>query len=195
MGWPVGYRLPPESDLIDQILLAAGKALYLANRFEVNCSYILRIANLADIVQADPVLSLEEALSRLPADQMLGRTLRDLSSRTDLGMTQDKSTALTQARLARNYVAHEGAAAFGDLYSYNVQGMLDALRALRAKVRDLAQGDNLVSAWVFQIEKPREPIPLILHAYLDLVDDWLFGHMPANWLDVNWQCDHEPPRH
>jgi hypothetical protein len=28
---PVGYRPPPESDLIDEIMLATGKALYLAN--------------------------------------------------------------------------------------------------------------------------------------------------------------------
>src|SRR5450755_1710041 len=159
MGWSIGYRLPYESDLIDEILLAAGKALYLANRFEANCAYVLRIANLVDVIKGDPVLSLEEAASRLATDQALGRTLRDLSSRTDMGMTRDQSTTLTQARLARNYLAHEGAAALGDLYSYNVQKMLDALRALQASVRDLAEGDNLVSELVFQIEEPREPTP------------------------------------
>jgi hypothetical protein len=194
MGWSIGYRLPYESDLIDEILLATGKALYLANRFEAKCSYVLRIANLVDVIKGDPVLSLEDAVSRLSADQMLGRTLRDLSSRADMGMTPDKSAKLTRARLARNYIGHKGAAALGDLYGYNVQEMLDALRALQANVRDLAAGDNLVSEWIFQIEEPREPTPSVREAYLELVDDWIFGHMPENWLDVNWRRDHQPPR-
>lgn len=194
MGWSIGYRLPHESDLIDEILLAAGKALYLTNRFEGKCSYVLRVANLSDLLEADPVLSLEEAASRLPADIMLGRTLGDLGSRTDMGLTQDMLAALTRARLARNYIAHEGAASLGDLYSYNVQRMLDALRILRDRVRELAEGDNLVSAWVYQIEEPREPAPLLVGAYSELVDDWVFGHMPAKWLDVNWRCDRNPPK-
>lgn len=194
MGWSIGYRLPHESDLIDEVLLAAGKALYLANRFEGKCSYVLRMASLSDLLEADPVLSLEEAACRLPADTMLGRTLRDLGSRTDMGLTQDMLAALTQARLARNYLAHEGAASVGDLYSYDVQRMLDALRELRARVRELAEGDNLVSAWVHQIEEPREQTPLLARAYSELVDDWVFGHMPSKWLDVNWRCDHSPPK-
>jgi hypothetical protein len=194
MGWSVGYRPPRESDLIDEILLAAGKALYLANRFEEKCSYVLRMANLVDLLESDPVLTLEEAASRLPAGHMLGRTVRDLASRTDMGMTQDMVAALTNARLARNYIAHEGAASLGDPHSYNVQRMLDALRALRPRVRDLAEGDNLVSLWVYKIGEPREPTPLLAGAYLELVDDWLFGHMPPKWLDVNWRCDRKPPK-
>jgi hypothetical protein len=140
------------------------------------------------------VLSLEEAASRLAPDQMLGRTLRDLSSKADMGMTPDKSARLTRARLARNYIAHKGAAAVGDLYGYNVQKMLDALRALQSNVRDLAAGDNLVSEWIFQIEEPREQAPSVREAYLELVDDWIFGHMPENWLNVNWRAEHQPPR-
>lgn len=194
MGWSVGRRPLPESDLIDEILLSAGKALYLANMFESKCAFVLQIANLTDIIEADPVISLERATAMLPGGKMLGGTLRDLLSRTDVGISEEQSTTITKARLARNYIAHEGAAAIGLLWTYNVQAMLDALRGLRAKVIDLANGDNIVSAWVYDIEEPREPRPYIMADYPDLVDDWVFGHLPCEWLDPDWRPDHTPPR-
>jgi hypothetical protein len=147
MGWSVGRRPLPESDLIHEILLSAGKALYLANMFESKCAFVLQIANLTDIIEADPVISLERATVMLPGGKMLGGTLRDLLSRNDVGISEEQSATITKARLARNYIAHEGAAAIGLLWTYNVQAMLDALRGLRAKVIDLANGDNIVSAW------------------------------------------------
>jgi hypothetical protein len=194
MGWSVGWAVPPEADLIDEILLAAGKALYLANRFEAKCSLVLTTANLTDLIKTDPVATLEHIASRLPADQMLGGTLRDLLTRTDMGVTPAVSAGLTRARLARNYIAHEGAAALGELYGYDVQHMLDALRVLRSNVGDLAEADNIVSRWVFSIEEPREPTPSINRSYPELVDDWIFGHMPAAWLDHNWRSDRKSPR-
>lgn len=74
MDWSVGWEVPPEADLIDEILLAAGKALYVANRFEAKCSFVLTTANFVDLIEADPVASLEEIASRIPAEQMLGGT-------------------------------------------------------------------------------------------------------------------------
>jgi len=190
----VGWEIAPEADLIDEILLAAGKALYLANRFEAKCSYVLAVANFVDLIKADPVATLEDIASRLPAEQMLGGTLQDLLTRSDIGVTPEVSAALSRARLARNYIAHEGGAALGDLYSYDVRKMLNALRMLRSKVTDLAKADNIVSKWVFGIDEPREPIPLITHSYRELVDDWIFGHMPPEWLDANWRYEYQPPR-
>jgi hypothetical protein len=192
VGWSVGYQPPPESDLIDEILLAAGKALYLANRFESNCQHVLGIANLVDLIK-DPVTSLEEVAAKLPEDKMLGPTLQGLFSHADMGIRPDEATALTKAKEARNYIAHEGAAAIGELSSYSVRGKLDALRALRAKVIDLANGDNIVSAWVYEIDE-REPPPPIIDDYTDLVDDWIFGHLPREWLDPDWRPDHRPPK-
>jgi len=77
MGWSVGCRPLPESDLIDEILLAAGKALHLANMFESKCSFVLRIANLVvDIIEHDPVIALGQAAALLPGDKTLGKPLR-----------------------------------------------------------------------------------------------------------------------
>lgn len=194
MGWSVGYQPPRESDLIDEILLAVGKALYLANRSESNCKYVLGIANLLDLTKDDPVTFLEEAAAKLPKDKVLGPTLQDLFARTDINIRPDQVAALTKAKDARNYIAHEGAMAIDELSSYNVQRMLDALRTLRVMVIDLANGDNIVSAWVYMIDEPREPLPYIVRDYPDLVDDWIFGHLPREWLDTDWKPDHRPPK-
>lgn len=193
MGWSVNYRLPPESDLIDEILLAAGKALYLANRFESKCSYVLRIANFVDIAQNDPVATVEQIAALLPDDKMLGKTLRELFALTDMNAREEQVTLLEEARKARNYIAHEGAGAIGDLSSYSVQHKIDALRKLFAKVLDLARGDNIVSTWVFQIEEPRGPLPPSSD-YPDVVTNWVFGHIPHEWLNSDWEPDHQPPR-
>jgi hypothetical protein len=98
VGWSVGYQLPPESDLIDEILLAVGKALYLANNFESKCKVMLQAANIVDIMEADPVISLEQIVEKLPKPQMLDGTLQALAPH----MSQEQSEVLKKARLARN---------------------------------------------------------------------------------------------
>jgi hypothetical protein len=193
VGWSAGYRPPPESDLIDEILLAAGKALYLANMFESKCSNVLRVANFEDIIQNDPVITLEQISALLPNAKMLGKTLQELFARTDMNVRQEQAMLLEKAREARNYIAHEGAGAIGDLWSYSVKHKLKALRKLHAKVIDLAKGDNIASTWIYQIEEPREPLPFSTD-YPDKVEYWIFGHMPREWLDHDWEPDHRPPR-
>jgi hypothetical protein len=193
MGWSVGHRPPPESALIDEILLAAGKALYWANQFESKCKDVLQFAYFIEILEADPVISLEEVAARIPSPKMLNRTLQDLSSNTTIGLNQEQSAILAKAREARNYIAHEGAGAIGVLWSYNVQGMLDTLRSLRVAVINLANGDNLVSEWVYRIEERKAPLPQTAD-YPDRVDGWVFGHLPREWLGTDFKPGHTRPR-
>ena len=46
MGWSLSHLQHSNPALVDQALLSAGKALYLANAFESKCRFVLRIANL-----------------------------------------------------------------------------------------------------------------------------------------------------
>jgi hypothetical protein len=194
VGWSVGYKSPPESDLIDEILFAAGKALYVANSFESKCRFVLQAVNFVDLIKDDPVIALEEVAARLPGDKWLGPTLLDLFSHTAITITDEERTALTKAKDARNYLAHEAAGNVGNTDPYSVRAKIDALRRLHHAVTDLANGDNIVSAWVYQIEEPREPMPSIIDIYPDLVDGWVFGHLPREWLDPGWQPDHQRPK-
>jgi hypothetical protein len=182
---------PPESDLIDEILLAAGKALYLANQFEFKCGIVLKVAYAEEALKDDPVLSLEELATKIPDDRMLGGTLQDLA-KIPPGMREHESLTLEKARYARNYIAHEGAGAIGELWSYGVQQKLDALRKLHAKVIDLAKGYSIVSTWIRQIEELGKP--LLSSIDPDWAENWVFSHIPHEWLDPEWKPDHQPPR-
>jgi hypothetical protein len=156
MGWHL-----PESDLIDEILLAAGKALYLANQFEFRCKIVLKVAYAEELLRDDPVLSLEELANRIPPDKMLHMTLQALAN-TPPGLSEDESSVLEKAKDARNYIAHEGAGAIGEITEYGgVQTKLNALRKLQAAVIELVNGDSIVSAWVYQIENPGERMPFM----------------------------------
>ncbi|WP_406332871.1 hypothetical protein [Streptomyces sp. NBC_00203] len=175
MGWSLGYLKPCEPRLLDALFLSAGRALHLANSFESKCQYVLRMAHLAEVSQADPVLGLQEMIANLPPDKMLGGTLRDLSN-TRLGSRPSDFDLLDGARKARNFIAHEGA---------SIGNVMDAKRAtilkhsirLREAVSDLASGDNVVSAWVFHIEEPDDYLPRdLMDAYPTMVDNWVFSH-------------------
>ncbi|MGI5137327.1 hypothetical protein [Streptomyces sp. CA-106110] len=63
MGWSLNYLKPREPRLLDALFLSAGRALHLANAFESKCQYVLRMANLAEAAQADPVLGLQEMIN------------------------------------------------------------------------------------------------------------------------------------
>lgn len=197
MGRSVGFRPPPESDLIDEILLAAGKALYLVNQFESKCRFVLSVADAEEALKEDPVLSLEELSSKLTAKRpwgkiVLSQTLKGLAE-VPPGVREHESLTLEKARAARNFIAHEAAGAIGDLEGRNVQHMLHALRKLHASVIDLANGDYIASTWAHRIEDPRAPFWSSADS-LEWVESWVFGHIPQEWLDEGWKPDHRPPR-
>ena len=151
VGWSLSYQSPREPELLDAALLAAEKALHVANRFEAKCKYVLTIANLGSVVRNDPVLSLTEAIAALPAGKMLAGTMRDLSDLLP-GMTVGERSALESSRRGRNFIAHEGAG-FGSVWAVSQESLGLHLRKLRAAVTDVAAGDNVVSGWVYEIEE------------------------------------------
>ncbi|WP_106976724.1 hypothetical protein [Streptomyces sp. NRRL B-24484] len=175
MGWSLGYLKPREPELLGGLFMSAGRALHLANSFESKCKYLLRIGNLVEAFEADPVLALQDAITTLPADKMLGPTLRDLGNRLSHARSWDIDV-LDKAREARNFIAHEGANV-GDICYADARRILAQVSRLRDAVTDLAQGDNIVSLWVFGTDEPREPAPThLIDAYPEMVDKWVFGH-------------------
>ncbi|KAB8197658.1 hypothetical protein FH608_003755 [Nonomuraea phyllanthi] len=183
MSWSLSRLKPREPELLDATFLSVGRALYLANEFESKCQFVLRISNLIAIVQDDPVLGLQEALSSLPSDKMLGPTLMDLTQRALGGFSSQDIDVLDRARKARNFIAHEGAA-IGPMWAVKSDRILDHTIRLRAAVADLAHGDNLISQWCHGIEEPKEPLPrFFIEAYPSMIDNWVFGHF-GELLDV-----------
>ncbi|MGW4526950.1 hypothetical protein [Amycolatopsis sp. NPDC004378] len=190
MSWSLSYQSVRNPELVDALLLAAGKALYLANAFEEKCKYVLRMSNLAEAIEADPVLTLEQAVAALPTEKMLGGTIRDILRR-DVGGERSMATLLDEARTARNFIAHEGAAV-GTIWGLRRQRVVQHTTLLRSAVGDLATGDNLVSTWCYEIDE-REPAPEMFKAdYPAMVDEWVFSGLDAALASADLVGDHQP---
>ena len=190
MSWSLSHQSVRNPELADAFLLAAGKALYLANAFEGKCKYVLRMFNLVEAIDADPVLTLEQAIAALPQDKMLGGTLQNILRRS-VGDDSSTSALLDKARSARNFVAHEGAAV-GAIWDLRKKTIVQSTSLLRSAVGDLAAGDNVVSSWCYEISE-REPAPQMLKAaYPAMLDEWVFSSLDVALASVDLSDDPEP---
>lgn len=175
MGWSLSRRGAREPELLDALFLSAGRALYLSNAFEGKCTFVLRIGKMVEAFQTEPPNTLEELFATAPPDKMLGGTLKDLADFERLA-TPEENSALSRAREARNFIAHEGAAV-GLISCADSEEILARVVLLRAAVADLAVGDNIVSRWICSIEEPESRVPVeFADAYPGMVDKWVFGH-------------------
>ncbi|MEV6994353.1 hypothetical protein AB0N87_35060 [Streptomyces sp. NPDC093228] len=175
MSWSLSLLAPREPELLDALFLSVGRALHLANAYEDKCQYVLRVGNLITAHEADPAMTLEEAIASVPDDKLLGGTLRSMAAHA-MGQTMDMET-LHKARRARNWIAHEGAS-IGDIWSVTSDRILQHAVKLRAAVTDLALGDNIISQWCHGLSEPHELPPTNwIDGYPDAVDTWVFGHL------------------
>jgi hypothetical protein len=175
VAWSLSLREFRQPLLAKELLLAAGKALYVANAFETKCRYVLRILNLVQIVESDPVLTLEQAFAALPQDKMLAATMHDILGHQLSGDAANVDL-LHDARRARNFIAHEGMST-GPIWGLRRQTIIDHTERLRAAVADLAAGDNVVSRWCYEIDE-KEPAPRdFMSAYPDMVATWIFADL------------------
>ena len=173
MGWSLSPNLPArDPEAVDAALMAAGRALYLANGFEMKCRFVLRTANLATYVESHPEATFADALATLARQKCLGPTIAELKPLP--GVEPDEFPLLDKACEARNFIAHEGAA-FGYVFSVSAARIGEHLEKLRSAVVNLARGDSLVSRWVYEIEE-KEPAPLDVELdYPVVAEAWVFG--------------------
>lgn len=170
MAWTLHLQ-PIRNTRSDDALLTLGRALYISNAFEEKCRGLLRLVNLHEAIEGDPVMGLANALAQAPKDMMLGPTLKRLGELQPLVREQDE--VLVGAREARNFIAHEGG--LFDIHIDSIKYMSERLELLRSEVRKLTAGDNIMSAWIFQITEWKESTPrLLIEAYEDAVDRWVF---------------------
>lgn len=173
MGWSLDWRLSVlDPEAVDCAMLAAGKALYLANEFEAKCSYVLRIANLAAWVEGNPEAHLADALAAVAQDKLLNPTLQALAS--ILETREEEVALLNRARQARNFIAHHGGQV-GFVPSVDQRRVDEYLDRLRAAVRDLVDGDNVISRWVYEVEEKQTAPASMVAAYPSLAERWIFG--------------------
>jgi hypothetical protein len=171
MPWTLHLQ-PIRNPWTDAALLAGGRALYVAQAYEEKCKTLLRFGHLVEGIQADPVAGLDDLIRALPKDRMLKETLDRLAH--ILPSAAEHAQVLQKAREARNFIAHEGVRFSID--DSQASDLLDRLRGLRAQVQLLASGDNLVSAWLFNVEEPYELLPRwLIDSYNSMIDEWVFA--------------------
>jgi len=164
---------PAERDVVfDEFFLVIGRALYIATGFEMKCRYILRLWRLVEhFRETDDASASLELVARLK-DGMLGRTIDAL--RDVAGVKPEDIPALERARDARNFIAHESADV-GALYMLSPRRIEERLGELRVQLEALAQGDDLVSRWVYQIEEKEPAARWLMTDYARVMQGWVFG--------------------
>jgi hypothetical protein len=174
MGWSLTYQNPPEPELMDEFLLSLGKALVLATLFEEKCRYILRLVKIVegykDSTESEDLDDILSSVDSLVKQLTLAKTIGSIMG--PLKVTSSNVEVLRSAREARNYIAHEA----GNLSpSSQSKTIFACQRQLRERLAPLVAGDNLVSAWVYEIEE-KEPAPKRIQSeYLQRAISWVFG--------------------
>lgn len=170
MGWTLHLQ-PIRNPWADAAMLTGGRALYIAQAFEEKCRSLLRFGYLSEGLESDPIASLEDLIAAVPEDRLLGPTLQNLASL--LPEAAEYRENLSSAREARNFIAHDSMR-FG-IHTSDGQDLAQRMAELRQMVRLLADGDNLVSTWTFQLHERGQSVPASLKAaYPSMIDRWVF---------------------
>jgi hypothetical protein len=148
-------KLPEETNAL---LLSLGRALAIAQNYEHNARYVLRIAQMSKEYVEGRAETLDEliAFANSRPRRMLGGMVRDFDHLGDT--TADEIEILRRGAEARNFIAHE---AFAELPWNRPHDRLASLQKLDAAVRHLVEADNLVACWSYEIhEKAHAPAKL-----------------------------------
>jgi hypothetical protein len=172
MGWSLDYLKVKEPELLDEIFLAIGKALYLATAFERKCRWVLCLVKLTEDFDQSGEISAMRALVPAMKDKLLGQTIAGMKKFPDF--SADDVALLERAKDARNFIAHESAE-IGSLSGVSAEHIFEQLERLRNEVEALTAGDNLISRWVYEIENRERAPREIQEQYPRWVQQWIFG--------------------
>ncbi len=172
MGWSLSRFPPKDPAALDAFFLVVGKALYIANEFEWKCKYVLRMLKMANFyVKSGDAFETIDFAANLK-DRLLGMTISELKDFPEIRPRDIE--ILDKAREARNDIAHDGAI-HGQLHNISAAQIHQKVTWLRTKVETLAEGDNVVSRWVYEIGE-KVPAPVVIQKdYPKWVVYWVFG--------------------
>jgi hypothetical protein len=171
VGWSLDYRFPEEPERVNKFFKSVGKALYVATAFEWKCRYVLRVAKAVHHYQETNDGAAMLALLQTAKDKMLAPTLGELQ-RFPI-VEPDDVQVLERAKDARNFIAHEGAG-IGPVATASARTISEQTKRLRCEVANLVAGDNIVSAWIYEIEEKEGAPREIQRLYPGWVDRWVF---------------------
>jgi hypothetical protein len=160
-----------EPGLINEYLLVLGKSLCLANNFEAKCRNYVRVIWATDPKRLE--MTLEELREAAPNfNDSIDRNLKTILEAGDIN--NKTFEILSSARKSRNYIAHESGN-LGELHRASAKCLLEAIEKLMPHVQNVARGDNITSAWAYEVSE-KEPAPSQrMSTYVGMVMAWVFN--------------------
>ena len=181
-------------------LAAFGRAMALAQNFEMNCRYTLGMFDLGKKIDDDSNLTALQAIGQKLMNRSLGRAIKKNRESDEL-FGNCVVTTLEVARVARNYFSHQGAEpalyiapmngkhTLKDMLSKDVdlakieQERMELVVAHVQKrlpqfekyICDLAAGDSIVSEWSYIIQEKDVCMPLMAKSYSEDVAAWVLA--------------------
>jgi hypothetical protein len=172
MSWIIGYLPPQEPELLEHFFAVLGRALFTANNFEAKCQHILRLVRLANLFQQGNDADAAFKLAATLRDKMLAGTISEIQ--TSVTIEAADIQLLEEARVARNFIAHEGGLLVSGILTTE-QCISDQLERLRMNVQILAKGDNVASKWEYGICEKEPPPYGMYELYPAALEEWIFG--------------------
>lgn len=173
-----------EDKNVEQYLSSVGRAMYLCRNFETNFKTALVWLDLATAHKAGKLPLSKEALMKSYADkflsQMLGHSVRRLKE--EFHPSEYTLDTLNTAKDSRNVIVHDATSA---IMNAKVETIKSSAIMLHKHVVNVAEGDNIVSAWHYEIQNKKQPTNKMTTSYIDDVVEWVFKPLESNLHPLN----------
>lgn len=173
MSWTITpYAESSIPDLLRRYFEALGKALTLAQSFEGKCNHYLRVIKVTNAIKKEAARKEIREIATGYNSRAIGRTLGD--GIEDAPEVSDADVqVLRDAKDSRNAIAH-GDQHISEVHSAWPGKVYNCVLWMVPHVQNLARGDNLISAWTYQVTE-LESAPLgIQEKYEQTVLTWVF---------------------
>ena len=174
MSWTITpYAESSIPDLLGRYFEALGKALTLAQSFEGKCNHYLRVIKVTDAIENEAAHEEIREIATGYRGRTIGGTLGD-GIEDAPEVSESEVQILRDAKDSRNAIAH-GDQHISEVHSARPGKVYDCVLWMVPHVRNLARGDNLISAWTYQVTE-FEPAPAgIQEKYEKTVLTWVLG--------------------
>jgi len=166
----IDYDPRNRTEFSDECYAALGRALFVAQHFEVNCKSLVTLLDIGSKVIPHDDPEFTRVITEL-WNRSLGSNLGVMRL---CGISADAYAVLTKAKEARNRIAHEVTLGIEGKIEQDL-GRNEILNELATAVRDIAEGDKIVGLLIQSVTHEPGPSSSYLHDYADKVVKWVCG--------------------
>ena len=160
------------SERDNHYITALGRALVLAQHFEMTCKEIVMWFDIATMASKGTIKTVQDIKesSEILLERMLASTIKHVG--TNHKISDGDIEVLAKAKDARNFIAHQAANPVL-MEGIPASAFVKSVEELRTNAEPLAYGDNLVSSWSYEFHEQECRPHLISTAYPAETLDWV----------------------